>query len=359
MYYENIKCRYGIIGAGSISQFHMEGYNVLPNVKVIAVCDIHEQRAKDYAKKYDIPYVFTDYKKMLKLDELEAVSVTTWNNGHAPISIDALNAGKHVLCEKPLAMNAQEAQQMVDAAKANNKVLMVGFVRRFEEKANLLKKAVENGDLGNVYYVKTGYIRKWGNPGGWFADKKRSGGGPVIDLGVHVIDLVRYITGKPKAVSVSASTFHALGMKPDMKGLDKYFSADYDPENPYNDVEDAAVAIIKFDNGMTLFFETSWVLNIKKSQNYVNLFGDKAGAQMEPELEFYEERNKYFTETKPFLELGSDNMNTIFRREINHFVECILKDIPCRNPGKDGVEIMKILDAIYKSAETGKEVVLQ
>ncbi|NLL70433.1 MAG: Gfo/Idh/MocA family oxidoreductase [Epulopiscium sp.] len=349
----------GIIGAGSISNFHMEGYKVLPNVNVIAVCDINEERAKAYAKKHDIPHVFTDYNEMLKLEELEAVSVTTWNNGHAPISIAALNAGKHVLCEKPLAMNAQEAQQMVDAAKANDKILMVGFVRRFEEKANLLREAVESGDLGKVYYAKTGYVRKWGNPGGWFADKKRSGGGPVIDLGVHVIDLVRYITGKPKAVSVSASTFHDLGMKPNIKGLGKYFSEDHDENNPYNDVEDAATALIKFDNGMTLFFETSWVLHVKQPHNYVNLFGDKAGAQMEPELEFYEERNDYFTETKPIIQAGSDHMDNIFVREIKHFVECVLEGIPCRNPGEDGVEIMKILDAIYESAETGKEVIIK
>ncbi|NMA83375.1 MAG: Gfo/Idh/MocA family oxidoreductase [Epulopiscium sp.] len=349
----------GIIGSGNISNFHMKGYLELPNVKVIAVCDIDEKRAQAYAEKYNIPHVFTDYNEMLKLEELEAVSVTTWNNGHAPISIAALKAGKHVLCEKPLAMNAKEAQEMVDAAKESNKILMVGFVRRFEEKANLLKKAVEDGDLGDIYYAKTGYVRKWGNPGGWFADKKRSGGGPVIDLGVHVIDLVRYITGKPKPVSVTASTFHKLGMKPHMKGQGRYLSEDYNQDEPYNDVEDAATALIKFDNGMTLFFETSWVLNVKKPHNYVNLFGDKAGAQMEPELEFYEERNNYFTETKPLIETGSDQMNNIFNRQVSHFVDCILEGKPCRNPGEDGVEIMKILDAIYESAETGREVIIK
>lgn len=346
----------GIIGAGGISECHTEGYKNIGNVKVTAVCDINEQRAKAYAKKYDIPHVFTDYREMLKMDELDAVSVTTWNNGHAPISIAALKAGKHVLCEKPLAMNAMEAQQMVDTAKETGKLLMVGFVRRFEDNVKYLKKSIESGRLGRVYYVKAGYIRKWGNPGGWFSDKKRSGGGPVIDLGVHVIDLVRYINGKPKAVSVMASTFNYLGMKPDIKGISKYCSQDYDE---YNDVEDAAAAIIKFDNGMTLSFETSWVLFTKNSNNYLNIYGDKAGAQLEPTFEFYEEKDDYLVDDKPFIEPEKNKFQHIFNEEISHFVDCIVNKTSCTNTGEDGVEIMKILDAIYESARTGHEVVIK
>ncbi len=353
------KIKVGIIGAGSISVMHTGGYQKLANVEIIAVSDINEDRAIKYAEKYDIPNVFTDYQEMLKLEALDAVSVTTWNNGHAPISIAVLKAGKHVLCEKPLALNAEQAQEMVTTSKETGKLLMVGFVRRFEQKANLLKEAVDNGDLGDVYYAKTGYIRKWGNPGGWFADKKRSGGGPVIDLGVHVIDLIRYITGKPKAISVTASTFNKLGIKPEIKGMDKYYSQDYNAGNPHNDVEDAATAIIKFDNDLTLFFETSWVLNTKNDHNYLNLFGDKAGAQLEPELEFYEERNNFYRDVKPVIKADIDTFESIFEREIAHFIDCIENGTDCLNPGEDGVEIMKILDAIYKSAETGREVIIK
>lgn len=346
----------GIIGAGGISECHTLGYKNNGNVKVMAVCDINEQRAKAYAEKYGIPHAFTDYREMLKMKELDAVSVTTWNNGHAPISIAALKAGKHVLCEKPLAMNAAEAQQMVDTAKETGKLLMVGFVRRFEDNVKYLKSSIESGHFGTVYYVKTGYIRQWGNPGGWFSDKKRSGGGPVIDLGVHVIDLVRYINGKPKAVSVTASTFNYLGMKPNIKGISKYRSQDYDD---FNDVEDAATAIIKFDNGMTLSFETSWVLFTKGPHNYLDIYGDKAGAQMEPLLEFYEEKDDYLVEVKPKIETRADKFQHIFNEEINHFVDCIVNNTPCINTGEDGVEIMKILDAIYESSRTGHEVIIK
>jgi len=350
----------GIIGAGNISESHVQSYKKLENVNVLAVCDINRERAEDYARRYGIAYVFEDYNEMLKLEELDAVSVTTWNNGHAPISIAALKAGKHVLCEKPLAMNARQAQEMVDTANETGKLLMVGFVRRFEKHANYIKQVIEDGDLGKIYYAKTGYIRKWGNPGGWFSDKKRSGGGPVIDLGVHVIDLVRYITGKPKPVSVMASTFNYLGMKPEMKGLSKYLSRDYDEKNPYNDVEDAATAIIKFDNGMTLFFETSWVLHTKESTNYLYLYGDKAGVQMEPVLEFYKEDGRnYFVEERPLVQEEKNKFSAIFDREIAHFVDCIANGVECISPGEDGIEIMKIIDAIYKSAETGHEVIIE
>lgn len=234
---------------------------------------------------------------------------------------------------------------------------MVGFVRRFESNANYIKEALENGKLGKIYLAKTGYLRKWGNPGGWFCDKKRSGGGPVIDVGVHVIDLIRYLTGKPKAVSVTASTSNCHGLKPEMKGLTKYNCSDYDPENPFCDVEDGATAMIQFDNDMTLAFETSWVRPIAEDCNYLELFGDKAGVKMEPELEFYTEENNYFLTEKPVITKNNE-FNDIFGRELAHFVDCVANGVECRNPGKDGLELMKIIDAIYKSAETKSEVKL-
>lgn len=350
------KIKVAIIGAGSISHLHTNSYKKLDNVEVYAVCDINKDRAEKYAKQYNIPHVFTDYNEMLKLEEIDAVSVTTWNNGHAPASIAALKAGKNVLCEKPLAMNAKEAQEMVDTAKETGKLLMVGFVRRFGENAKMLKESVENGELGNIYYAKTGCIRRWGNPGGWFSDKERSGGGPVIDLGVHMIDLIRFLTGKPKAVSVTASTFNMVGMKPGMKGISKYYSADY---SEHNDVEDGATALIKFDNGLTLFFETSWVMHVKQDELYLSLFGDRAGAQMEPSIEFYEERNKYFTNVAPLVNGANYSFEHNFNEEIKHFVDCVENGTECLNPGEDGVELMKILDAIYESAKTGREVIIE
>ena len=351
------KVKVGIIGTGSISNFHLQAYQKLDNVEVVAVCDLNKERVENYAKKYKIKNVFIDYHEMFKMKDLDAVSVTTWNSGHASISMAALEAGKNVLCEKPLAMNAQEAEKMVETAKKTGKLLMVGFVRRFGENTRLLKKSVENEELGTIYYAKTGVIRRWGNPGGWFADKKCSGGGPVIDLGVHVIDLVRYLTGKPNPISVMASTFNRLGMKSEMKGITKYCSADH---SDYNDVEDAATALIKFNNGLTLFFETSWVLHTsKKEEIYLNLYGDKAGAQMEPEIEYYEEKNHYFTDVKPVIDPAASSFEHNFNEEIEHFLDCVQNNRECLNPAEDGLVLMKILDAIYESAKTGHEVIIK
>ncbi|BCK01456.1 Gfo/Idh/MocA family protein [Anaerocolumna chitinilytica] len=349
------KVKVGIIGTGSISNMHMAGYTRLQNVEVVAACDICEERVKAFAKTYNIPHTFTDYNELLKMAEIDAVSVTAWNNIHAPASIAALNAGKHVLCEKPLALNAAQAAEMVETAKKTGKILMVGFCRRFGDNAVALKSIIDSGDLGNIYYAKAGCLRRWGNPGGWFSDKQRSGGGPVIDLGVHMIDLIRYLSGKPKVISVTASAFYHMGMKPEVKGIQKYNSADY---SEYNDVEDCATALIKFDNNMTLFFETSWVQNIKEDRLYLELFGDKAGAKMEPELEVYENKYDYLRDSKPLLDPNGSSFEHNFIQEMKHFISCIADGEECLNPAEDGLELMKIIDAIYKSAKTGHEVII-
>lgn len=350
------KTKVAIIGTGSISHFHTAAYKKLPNVEIVAACDINEERVLEFSKTYDIPKVFTDYNEMLKLPEIDAVSVTTWNNSHAPASIAALKAGKHVLCEKPLALSTAEAQSMLEASKKTNKLLMVGFVRRFGGNTIALKELIEKDYFGDIYYAKAGCIRRWGNPGGWFSDNKRSGGGPVIDLGVHMIDLVRYLAGKPKAISVYASTFNKIGMKPGIKGVTKYCAKDYDT---FNDVEDCATALIRFDNGLTLAFETSWVQNIKEDSLYLDIFGDKAGAQMEPKLELYGDMNGYLTNFTPLIAPESYGFEHNFEEEIKHFIDCVENGTECINTAEDGLEIMKILEAIYESSRTGHEVIIK
>ena len=347
------KLRIGIIGAGSISHFHMVGYQANSDIaEVTAVCDLNLERAQDFAKKYNVPHVYGSYDEMLRDAPIDAVSVTTWNNAHAPATIAALKAGKHVLCEKPLAMNAREAQQMEDTAKEAGRLLMVGFVRRFAQNTDALKAVIDGGDLGEIYSSKVSVIRRWGNPGGWFSDKKRSGGGALIDLGVHIIDLARYLAGNPRPVSVYAATFSKLGMKPDITGVEKYKTADYDE---YCDVEDAATALIRFDNGMVTYLNVTWVENAEDS-SLMHFSGSKGGAQLEPVLEIYQDRHHYLTTTRPKLQYQGLDMNDIFTKEIRHFVTCARDGTPCLCPAEDGVWLMKILDAIYESAKTGHEV---
>ncbi|HEY5563177.1 MAG TPA: Gfo/Idh/MocA family oxidoreductase [Clostridiaceae bacterium] len=349
------KVKIGIIGSGNISHYHLHGYKILPNVEVAAICDINEERAKAVAKEFCIPKVYTDYNKMVKEENLDGISVCTWNSVHSPAAKAALNAGINVLCEKPLAMNAEEAKEMVKVAKANKRLLMVGFVRRFGENAKALKEMIDNGDLGEIYYVKTGCTRRIGNPGGWFSDKKRSGGGPLVDLGVHMIDLLRYLMGKPKTVSVLGSTFNKLGNRSNVKGVNFYKASDY---SDYNDVEDAAIATIKFDNGVVGNIETSWTQHIKEDVLYLEVYGSRGGATMEPKFQVLGEKNNYMTDMTPLIDPALSDFQNNFDRETAHFVDCIANGTECLNPGEDGVELMKILDAIYKSAEINSEVIV-
>lgn len=351
------KIRVGIIGTGSISHSHMAGYKALENVEVCAACDINRERVEAFAERYGIPKVYTDYEEMLRSEELDAVSVCTWNSVHAPASIAALKAGKHVLCEKPMALNTEQALAMEQAAKKAGKLLMIGFVRRFGNDTAVLQDFIRGGTMGELYYAKAAYLRRAGFPGGWFGDKSRSGGGPLIDLGVHVIDLVRYLMGKPKAVSVSGAVFHKLGARADVR-REAGYSASESRIGDVFDVEDLATAMIRFDNGAVLSVETSFSLNLKSDTGSIELFGTKAGAKLDPSLELYTEQNKYLVNVTPVCSTAL-SFDGLFEHEIAHFADCVANDVPCISPAEDGVELMRIIDAVYRSAETGREAAVR
>lgn len=351
------KIRVGIIGCGSISRCHLSAYKQLDNVELVACADMNFERAQAYARENGFQRAYPSAEAMMAQEKLDAVSVCTWNNGHAPCSIAALKAGANVLCEKPLAMNTEEAREMAETARKTGKLLMVGFVRRFGENTQMLKSRIDSGDFGEIYYAKTGCIRRVGNPGGWFSNKQLSGGGPLIDLGVHMIDLTRYLMGKPKPVSVYGSTFDKLGPRANIKGIQRWTSADW---SDFNDVEDMAVGMIHYDNGATVFVENSWTQHIDTPEHlYLELYGSKCGAIMEPELKLMSEKNDYLIEEHPVVGQDQSSFDNNFAREIRHFVDCVANGTPCLNPAEDGVELMRILDALYESARLGHEVRLQ
>ena len=354
------KLKIALVGCGSIGGTHLLAYSKNPKVEIYALCDINEERLNAKADLYNVPQErrFTKLEDMVALPEIDTVSVCTWNNQHAPCTITALNAGKHVLCEKPMAMSAEEAETMKAAAEKNGKLLMIGFVRRYGNDCEITKEFVDNGFFGELYYAKATYLRRNGSPGGWFGDKSRSGGGPLIDLGVHVIDLVRYLMGNPKPVSVYGATFKKLGDRPGIKTVKGWVAASGDETTEHVfDVEDLASAMIRFDNGAVLSVEASFSLNTKSDTGNIELFGTKGGAKLSPELELYSEANKYMTNISLDIPTALD-FNGLFEGAIDHFVDCVLTGEPCRSPAEDGVAIMKILDGIYKSAELGHEVVL-
>ena len=343
----------GIIGNGGIAHCHAKGYKALKGrVEIVACCDINEEKAKSFAAEFDIPKYYTDCKDMLANEEIDLVSVCTWNSAHAPCTIAALEAGCSVICEKPMAMNADEALAMKAAADKSGKLLMVGFVRRHGDDARDAKDLVENGDLGEVYYAKATYLRRCGCPGGWFGDKAFSGGGPLIDLGVHVIDLTRYIMGNVKPVSVYGFTSDKIGARDHIRTTE--WKSETVVEKPVFNVEDLAVAMIKFENGAVLQVETSFNLNIKDGQGNIEIFGSKAGLTLEP----FELHTEYAGCLADINVRGSHKFDfgRDFDREIKNFVDACEGKAECKASAEDGVVLMKVIDAVYESAKTGKTV---
>lgn len=345
-----------MIGAGNIANTHLTAYNQNDEVEISAICDINESRLNETADIFNIKKRYTSYEEMLKCEKADAADVCVWNCSHAECTVAALNAGLHVLCEKPMAYNTEEAIAMNKAAKKNNKLLMIGFVRRFLNITNVAKDFIDAGNLGEIYYTKATCTRRHGNPGGWFSNKKLSGGGPVIDLGVHIIDQSRYLMGKPKAISVYAATFDKLGRRDNLKTNVGWFPKDAKPTD-ICDVEDLASALIRYDNGAVTALEVSFSKN--GNGEYKNeFFGTKGGACFtDDSIELFSEMNDYMVDITPTIS-NLKNDKYFFNGEIDHFVDCIKGRCECIATAEDGIEIMKILDAIYESARTGHEVIL-
>ena len=346
----------GVIGTGSISGMHLSAYWNNPQTTIYAVCDLNEERARVVATEYNVEKVYTDYRELLANSEIDAVSICTWNNSHAEISIAALEAGKHVLVEKPLCRTVEEALQVQQAVEKSGKILQVGFVRRYDSNAQLLQTLVEQGEFGEIYYAKATTFRRLGNPGGWFSDIERSGGGPLIDIGVHVIDLCWYLMGRPNPVSVSANTYRKLGNRSNIKNLSFYKAADYDAAN--NTVEDLANALIRFENGASLMVDVSFTLHAKEDERSVRLYGDKGGFEIDPEIVLVKEQSDTIVNIYPQTDHKGFEFNSAFQNEINHFANNISNGSTPISPVQDGVTIMKILGAIYESAAKGEEVKL-
>lgn len=353
------KVRIALIGAGNIANTHIDAYKQLNNVEIAAICDIDEERLNQTADKFGIANRYTSVKAMLEAEkDLDGADVCVWNCNHAECTIAALNAGLHVLCEKPMAYNADEGVEMLECAKKNNKLLMIGFVTRYAPETFVVKDYIDNGYVGDIYLAKAQYVRRHGNPGGWFSDRSRSGGGPVIDLGVHVIDRARYLMGRPMPVSVYAATFDMLGRRDHLKTNVGWIPKGATPEDVC-DVEDYGVALIRFDNGSVIQLETSYSVNGDGAGNGLKLYGTKGGFTTGgSQLTLYTEVNDYLADIK--IETKNlKNSRPMFVEEMALFVEAIEKGDISTDSAEDGVAVMKILDAIYESGETGHEVIIK
>lgn len=354
------KLKIAIIGAGGIATFaHMPGYANMDNIELVAVCDINVEKAQKFAEKYNIPKVYENYKDVLELPELDAVDICTPNYLHSEIAVAALEHGLHVFSEKPDAVNVAEVTRMKEAADKSGKVLMVMRNNRYMPVSSFLKKYIEDGRMGEIYAARCGWQRRRGIPGkgGWFTTKAQSGGGPLIDLGVHMIDLTMWLMGNPKPVAVTGCTYNKFADNDVSDSVNSDFGEK--AEDGTFDVEDLAMGFIRFENGACMQIEFSWASNVKEERRFFELRGTKAGASWSSETEKLGIYGEELGTTMDYLP-NIDNTKGVQPHEANlrHFVDVVLNGTEPMFVPQQGVDMVKILEAIYRSAETGKEVQL-
>jgi len=346
------KLKIGIIGTGGISQIHMKGYASMPELcEIAAFCDVNPESAKAASEKWGPGKTYTDYHDLLKDKEIDAVSVATPNKYHLQPTVDALNAGKHVLCEKPLGMNAAECKLMCSAAKHNKKILQVALQNRWTAACRFMKDYVDGGHMGDLYYARAQALRRRGVPGwGVFIDKEKQGGGPLIDIGVHILDFTLYLMGYPKPISASGKTWDTLGKNPELwNGMGDYDRGKFT-------VEDFAVGLIKFENDIVVTLESSFMGNMDGNPFQTQLFGTKAGAMIKvydnDPIEIYTEQNKQLFNMRP---ANVPQVESSHVDEVRAFVDAIVHGKPSPVPGEQGLVLNAVFDALYKSSESGKE----
>ncbi len=352
--------RVGIIGCGGIANGkHMPSLAKLKSVALVAFCDIVKEKAEAAATKFGVKgaTVYTDYQKMLAAEKLDVVHVCTANNTHAPISVAALEAGAHVMSEKPMSKNAEGARQMLAAHQKTGKKLSIGYQNRYRADAQYLKKFCDAGGLGEIYYAKALAIRRRAVPNwGVFLDEEAQGGGPLVDIGTHALDLTLWMMNNYEPEYVVGTSYHKLGKR-------KNAANAWGPWDPKKfTVEDSAFGFIRFKNGATVVLESSWALNVVSGREAsCTLCGTEAGADMDDGLRINGERYSRLYVEKTELQVGgvdfydgaSDNPSDI---EARLWIEAILKDKEPVVKPEQALMVTEILEAIYTSAATAKPV---
>lgn len=353
------KLKIGIVGCGGIANNkHLPAIQKNGMYEIVAFCDIDREKAEASKNKYgaEDARVYTDYAELLK-EDLVAVYVLTPNKSHSVISIAAMKAGKHVMCEKPMAKSYAEGKLMLETAKETGKILTIGYQNRYRTDSTYLKKACENGDLGDIYYARAHAVRRRAVPTwGVFLNEEEQGGGPLIDIGTHAMDLTLWMMNNYEPESVTGSVYHKLA---DQKDQGNAFG-DWDPAQ--FTVEDSAFGFVKMKNGATIHLEASWALNtLEVDEAKTSLCGTKAGADMKDGLRINRVQYNKLCVEKPDMKSGgvaffdgagekdSDIEQKVFYNAITKGTELVVKP-------EQALVVTRILEAIYESAKTGKTV---
>jgi predicted dehydrogenase len=328
--------RLGLVGVGAAAQIiHIPALKKTEGVELVALCDRDPEKAARVAQKFQIPRAFGRLDELLASDEIDAIDICTPNYLHSPMATAALEAEKHVLCERPLARSAEEAAAMARTAKKADRILMCAVQHRFRPDAQLLRTFVQKGDLGEIFFAKAGWLRRrteWDSDE-WRRQKRESGGGVVLDLGFQMLDLSLWIMGNPGVQSVTASVHRSK------KG----------------EVEDSATAFLRLESGATLTLELTWGLLMEKDFAYVNLFGSGGAALLNP-LRIHKGMHGNLVNVTPAMETSRHQYKQSIDAQIAHFADVLRKGVKPMGAADEIIQVMELLDAIYRSAEQGKEV---
>ena len=353
------RLRVGIIGTGGIANAHIQSYLRMPDVDLVAGADLIPGKADEFFKRYGVEGVrtYTNHKEMLEKEELDAVSVCTYNRTHAECTIDALNKGLHVLLEKPMCVTTEEAVEICRAEKKSGKILSIGFQPRFDANMQMIKKIVQSGALGDVYYIQTGGGRRRGIPNSTFIEEKTAGIGALGDIGCYSLDMVLNAIGYPKPLTVS-------GYKSDFFGKSYEYSA---PENASRfSVDDFAAAFIRLEGGIILDFRISWAMHMNTPGDTI-ILGKKAGLRIPstdcwngsvggPMTIYHDVAGVQCQTTIPILSNGDGQFSGLFDRKVRSVLDAILTNGTSPVPTSQILYNQAIIDGICKSANVGHEI---
>ncbi len=339
--------RVGVIGLG-MGRVHVQGFRAHPRASVVAVCDADASRVEAVRRDFAVPAGYAEAEAMLERESLDVVAIATPNRLHRPLTLAALARGAHVLCEKPIGMDAAEGREMVAAAARAGRRLMVNFSFRFRPQSQILHRLARSGMLGDIHHARSVWLRRHGFPGfgGWFTDRAQSGGGPLIDLGVHRIDLALWLMGFPRATWVMGATSDALTRE------------ESERQGRPASVEHHATGLIRFATGATLQVDAGWALHQGPAEIMeTHLHGTRAGLSQRNDgqghvftAEIHERRpGGHFTATLAKAEESE-------RSAMEHFIDAIVGDLPTPAPGEEAVQVQAIIDALYASAASGAPV---
>ncbi len=329
------KLRLGIVGLGWVSQvFHLPILSKQEDVEIVAVCDKDKSRAKLIAERFGIRRYYSDYEQMLATEDLQAIDICTSTDAHLQVTMASLQAGKDVFVEKPIARRYSEALQMAEASRQYKRKLMVGMNNRFRPDTMILKSFVEKGELGKIFYAKSGWLRKLSNDNPWITQKDKSGGGVFLDMGIVMLDLVLWMLGFPPVEHVSAKMY----------------------VHKTKSVEDSCIVFVGMKSGVALMLEASWSFQTAQDFFYCDFYGSDGSAMINP-LRIHKQLHGSLVNVTPAKMESPQNLyRKSYENELKHFVGAARELHQIISTGDEAVQRMKIVEAVYHSAKKGKEV---